>query len=906
MVQLDLDNVYLKITGLEKDIEIKLWNELSFGIQIFGVPEIRYRHLYNRKTKKTYAGLLDYVKDFFKEKEIDYILNDNRVKPEQNANFKLVDYIDSDKKIPLKLRPYQQDIINKCREREVIQAATGAGKALPLDTDILTPNGFVKMRDIHVGSVVYDENGEKTNVIAEFPQSELKQEYKITFNDGSYVICCKDHLWKYDVKTNIKHHKWKVNNIVDIINKYGLKKNKSLNIYIPVCKPIKFDKKELFIPPYLMGALLGDGGFTQNTISFTNVEKDVIDKVNLLVSTWGVFKHRKNKSHPQLHFVGGKNNLFKKYIENTFHHANSKTKFIPNEYKMSSIEDRLELIRGLIDTDGSINEKGHIKIGFVSEQLAKDLQFVLQSLGYRSKMTIGKRKGKNNTYNLYIRGCDDKLFSSIKHKERFKHRKVGKNHHYDILKIVSVEPLDKKSEMKCITVDSPLHTYICKDFIVTHNTLMMAGCIAKFNVKPVCIFADKIGLCQQLKQEMEKFLGVEVGLVGDGIEDYKDITVISVQSADDNYIKNAQMCLWDECLLYHSRILLEDGKYEEIGRLVSKLSKGEHFNVWTYNIETKKFEVKPVIDYGKMNIGNKKIVKINIKQPNGKIKTIRCTDNHKIFIKNKNQYVEAKNLVKGDKVIIAKRMRHCNQCNKNFSFKGWPGHVSSVHKGLNDKHDYICPVCEKKLNCSLAIYKAPICTHDKQWVKNKGLNISKSKKEFYQDNNRSFFARTYMSEYMKNNNPMNHKNVINKMVKSRHKYFDNLSDDEYSKLVQNFINASPYKQTEPTLPEQRIINLHIDGLYYNGCGEHIIDYRFKDKSYKNSVVPDFIYHKNQSDEKFIEIFGEYWHKPGEDTLLKEAYEKNNMKVLILWEYEPMKQQIQKINEFLGVEIKYDS
>lgn len=547
MVQLDLDNVYLKITGLEKDIEIKLWNELSFGIQIFGIPEIRYRHLFNRKTKKTYAGLLDYVKDFFKEKEIDYILNDNRVKPEQNANFKLVDYIDSDKKIPLKLRPYQQDIINKCREREVIQAATGAGKALPLDTDILTPNGFVKMRDIHVGSVVYDENGEKTNVIAEFPQDELKQEYKITFNDGSYVICCKDHLWKYDVKSNLQHHRWKVDNIVDILYKYGLKKNRSFNIYIPACKPIQFSKKDLFIPPYLMGALLGDGGLTQNTLTFTNVEQDIIDKVNLLVSKWGVFKHRKNKEHIQLHFVGGKNNLFKKYIENTFHHANSKTKFIPNEYKMSSIEDRLELIRGLIDTDGSINEKGHIKIGFVSEQLAKDLQFVLQSLGYRSKMTIGKRKGKNNTYNLYIRGCDDKLFSSIKHKERFKHRKVGKNHHYDILKIVSVEPLDKKSEMKCITVDSPLHTYICKDFIVTHNTLMMAGCIAKFNVKPVCIFADKIGLCQQLKQEMEKFLGVEVGLVGDGIEDYKDITVISVQSADDNYIKNAQMCLWDEC-----------------------------------------------------------------------------------------------------------------------------------------------------------------------------------------------------------------------------------------------------------------------------------------------------------------------------------------------------------------------
>ena len=163
MVQLDLDNVYLKITGLEKDEEMKLWNLLSFPVQVFGMQEVRYRHLYNRKTKKTYAGLLEYVEGHLKDRNIKYILKDNRIKPQQNANFKLVDYIDNEKKIPLKLRPYQQDIVDKCREREVIQAATGAGKALPLDTDILTPNGFVKMRDIHVGSVVYDENGEKTD-----------------------------------------------------------------------------------------------------------------------------------------------------------------------------------------------------------------------------------------------------------------------------------------------------------------------------------------------------------------------------------------------------------------------------------------------------------------------------------------------------------------------------------------------------------------------------------------------------------------------------------------------------------------------------------------------------------------------------------------------------------------------
>ena len=63
--------------------------------------------------------------------------------------------------IELKLRPYQQEIVDNCREREVIQAATGAGKALPLYTPILTPDGWKAMDDIHVGDTVYDEDGKE-------------------------------------------------------------------------------------------------------------------------------------------------------------------------------------------------------------------------------------------------------------------------------------------------------------------------------------------------------------------------------------------------------------------------------------------------------------------------------------------------------------------------------------------------------------------------------------------------------------------------------------------------------------------------------------------------------------------------------------------------------------------------
>ena len=135
-IQLDLDNVYLKITGMEKEDEVKLWNILCFQIQIYGMQEVRYRHLYNRKTKKTYAGLLDYVIEFLENNDLEYVLNDNRVKPESNADFKLVEFIDDEKTIPLKLRPYQQEIVDNCREREVIQAATGAGKTLMMAATI--------------------------------------------------------------------------------------------------------------------------------------------------------------------------------------------------------------------------------------------------------------------------------------------------------------------------------------------------------------------------------------------------------------------------------------------------------------------------------------------------------------------------------------------------------------------------------------------------------------------------------------------------------------------------------------------------------------------------------------------------------------------------------------------------
>ena len=540
-VVIEYGNVNCKVIGLnDMNIRYEIAQKLSYTTGGFGAPK-QLHVKFNVKTCMSYTGLIPYIINILNRHNLEVVLEDKRVEPESNANFNLVDGI-----IP---RDYQQNVFDNAKSRMIVQMATGAGKAMPLDTEVLTPNGFIKLNDIHVGSVVYDENGNETIVTAEYPQNELKQEWKITFNDGTFVTCCKDHMWKFTTSAYFGKNVWKEDTIENIVKNYKLiRSGKKLNIAIPVCKAINFSKKDLFLPPYLMGALLGDGGFSQSNITFTNVEQDVIDNVNSLVAPWGEFHHRADKNHPQLHFVGGRDNEFRNYCHKTFGYKLTNEKFIPNEYKMSSIEDRFELVRGLIDTDGSVTQKGHIRIGFVSEQLAKDLQFVIRSLGYRCTMSVGNREDKSTTYDLYIRGCDNKLFSSKKHNERFTNKNDSKNHHYDVLKITSVEKLNTKVEMKCLTVNSPYHTFVCKDFIVTHNTLVLAGMIAQFDVKPVVVMSPKATLAYQLRDEIAKFLGVHVGILTGESTDIQDITVATPQTAlKSDILTEAKALLVDEC-----------------------------------------------------------------------------------------------------------------------------------------------------------------------------------------------------------------------------------------------------------------------------------------------------------------------------------------------------------------------
>ena len=658
MIDLIVDNVFTEIKNADKEVEYAIWDKLSFEVQEFNVGAFHHpkiRHLFNRKTKLTYTGLLPYIKEILDEQEVEYNIIDNRTKHVSNANYQLVDYLDKDKKIPFKLRDYQQNIVDNCEDRAVIQACTGAGKRLSLDTDILTPDGFKKLRDIHTGDIIFDEDGNPTTVLDESP-IVLTDEYQITFQDGTSIKCCKDHLWKYAISNRqFDLNRCMVTSTEQMLNIGVIKHRRNgRNIYqmaIPVNKPIQFKKRKLFLHPYLLGLLLGNGEFSQSTISFTNVEEDIINRLQELIKPFGGFKQRAGLDQIQYFFYNRPDdkpgeNEFKNYIYSTFKFCKSIGKFIPKEYLLSSVEDRLELARGLIDTDGNINEKGHIRFCTVSPQLRDDFIFLIRSLGYRTSIRIDIRKN-NPVYNIYIHGCDDKLFSSKKHKQRFANRTWHKNHRYDILKIVDIKKLSTKSEMKCLTVDSPQHTYICENFIVTHNTAMLAALVAKFNVKPVAVLADKLSLCTQLQQEFSKFLGEDIGLVGGGIKDQKDITIYSVQSATEDMVKDAKLMMVDECFVYETIVQLANGIKKSIGDIVENFHEQERpYRIVTFNHETGEKENKTITAVSKTPLV-KELVVVLIKDKANKIIKLICTDDHPFYIKETNIYTPARELEEG-------------------------------------------------------------------------------------------------------------------------------------------------------------------------------------------------------------------------------------------------------------------
>lgn len=368
----------------------------------------------------------------------------------------------------------------------------GYGKAEWVENKIFTPTGTKKMGDLDVGDYVIGANGKPNMVIGTFPQGE-KEMFKVSFNDKSNVIVCGEHLWQVQSMRQRSQEKYKKNYYVKTTKEileagltYERKPGHTQNRWaIPMTKPVEFEPQNVFIEPYLLGLLLGDGCLSaKDGIGYSSVDKELVDAVSETIPNGLKLKKKKNNDIDygisRLSRLGSdQNSPLLIYLRNYgLQGKKSNNKFIPTEYKFNSVEVRLAILQGLLDTDGSAATH-QIEYTTISKRLAEDVVFLTQSLGGTAKVkernTFYTYKGEKKQGQLSYR-LDIKLPGDIQpfRLQRKINKYIPKTKYQPSRFITSIEFVGNL-EAKCIKVEAQDSLYLTENFIVTHNTLVAIG-----------------------------------------------------------------------------------------------------------------------------------------------------------------------------------------------------------------------------------------------------------------------------------------------------------------------------------------------------------------------------------------------------------------------------------------------
>lgn len=414
----------------------------------------------------------------------------------------------------MELYDYQEEAVARMMDAKygILKATTGSGKGLPLCAKIYTPDGYVRNGDLNVGDSVLNSYGGVSKVTGIYDRGKQFC-YRVTFTDGTSVVCDKDHLW------NVKDHQagaltWKTLD-TQTLYKLGTKRNCGGHRWeIPVTQPVRFDERKVRIDPWLLGALLGDGTFTGQEVSFSNTEQDILDRVKEIANCEVSFK----KARVGM-ILCDKGSLHYRLMDYGLCGCHSWEKFIPKDYIYNTIDVRLKVLQGLIDTDGSVNGT-EVTITSTSRQLMEDCLEIVQSLGGTGKIRVrhtkytynGERKDGRESYRLSIKLSGFEPFSSSKHKAK----SAPRTKYVDAYRRIKEITVSAPRETRCITVDSDDSLYLTDGMVVTHNTQMGIAMIKRFRRRALwlCHTAD---LLKQSRDRAMRYIPEEIiGTITEG------------------------------------------------------------------------------------------------------------------------------------------------------------------------------------------------------------------------------------------------------------------------------------------------------------------------------------------------------------------------------------------------------
>lgn len=387
------------------------------------------------------------------------------------------------------LHPKQMEVYASTCRFKVVVAGRRWGKALALDTPIPTPHGWTTMGELRDGDEVFDESGKPCRVTHAHAVMHGRPCYEIEFSDGTTIVADEEHLWSTwdkSARKNVRRnpsgaHGPKVRTTRQIIDTLTVGANGENNHSIPCAGAVQYPEAPLPIDPYILGAWLGDGDSGCAALTCGNEElPHFAATIESLVGARPHMTQDRRTGAWRIAITRGRGCKYK--FQKGLHALDLiRNKHIPRAYLQGSVAQRLALLQGLMDTDGSIFEHaGNCEFTSVNKRLADDVLELALSMGIKATMITGvaKLNGRDCGVKYRIRFTTAMQVFRLPRKaeKNVRARKLRVDHRF----IVAVRPV-KSVPVRCITVDSPNALYLCsRAFIATHNTQLAKVSLIKF------------------------------------------------------------------------------------------------------------------------------------------------------------------------------------------------------------------------------------------------------------------------------------------------------------------------------------------------------------------------------------------------------------------------------------------
>lgn len=358
----------------------------------------------------------------------------------------------------------------------------GYGKCFGKGTKIIMFDGNIKnVEDITYGDILMGEDS--TPRVVKSTTKGFSNLYKIKQKKGNEYIVNEDHVLSLRVSTTDKTAGGKRDDIIDIPLLNYLKKPQRFQNNTKGFKVgIDFIHKNVPIDPYWLGLWLGDGD--SNWATITNQDEEIIKYIKEYSESIGLrYNLKTSKNRCDNHAIVGKgcrNNFLLKNLENL---NLRKNKHIPHIYKTNSREIRLNLLAGLIDSDGTLQKNGMnvLSISQKNKRLSEDIVFLARSLGFgvsikKSKSRIKKINFKGEYYRIGIWGDTYLIPMKVKRKKCSK-RRINKN---PLNTGIFIEFIGK-GDYYGFTFFGDNKRFLLDDFTVVHNTIGCEGIIEEFH-----------------------------------------------------------------------------------------------------------------------------------------------------------------------------------------------------------------------------------------------------------------------------------------------------------------------------------------------------------------------------------------------------------------------------------------